>query len=834
MAIENLTTYTEVSGAGAITVSTSAATFNTMRRDDVAYVYKDFGLNYFADFNIDFEAKIDATDTQGNTAICAVSNTIGTFGDMQTANDGIVVWAYSSASDLRFYVSDYNLDNSDFYTDGGTSSNLLYMTFIRNGSTSTLDIYSDSGRTSLIDSLSITSETGDKRYFYALASRDGGTFPSDTISGYTQNFEIQFASSSSSSSSLSSSSSSTSYKPYENLLTYTLSDTGNDITVSITSATYTTMSVAEDSYLFKDFGINNFENFKINFEFRVTQLAGQSQVILCGFSNSPSASMQAQVVANDGLQVTAYENSGQNRIQLYDWNTDNQDVYFAPAGATIPPSGSLYCTFYRYLNDLYLDIYSDENRTVLLDTLSVVCETDAKRYHYALASRGTGSGDPQSGIVGGYEILYASSSSSSVSSSSSSSISSSSISSSSSSLSSSSISSSSSVSSSSSSSSLSSSSISILSSSSESEQICDLGVHGLQRVSWGVFNENINTTPDPPVGYNKVVSDANLCDLLSYVADGVFPYSTDDKLIFKQIRIVPSGEESEVQYEAVWEPSGSNYYADIVHYMGVQYTYGATLWDEVTRKIYYPINIEYLDSKVLRIWVSSSSVPHDSIIMIAGQGSTWSSSSSSSSTSSSSSSSSSSLSSSSSSSSSSLSSSSSSSSSSLSSSSSSSSLSSSSSSSSTSSSSSSSSSSLSSSSSSSSLSSSSSSSSSSLSSSSSSSSLSSSSSSSSLSSSSSSLSSSSSSFSGSSSSSSSSVSSSSISSSSSSISSSSSSSSSSLSSSSSSSSSSLSSSSSSSSNSSSSSSSSTSVTGLRITEDDQSRIIESGEFRQIE
>ena len=269
-----------------------------------------------------------------------------------------------------------------------------------------------------------------------------------------------------------------------------------------------------------------------------------------------------------------------------------------------------------------------------------------------------------------FTVETASSSSSSLSSSSSSSLSSSSLSSSSSSSSlssSSTSSSSSSLSSSSSSSSNSSSS----SSSSTSTPHCTLDVHGLERVKWGPLAPSAAVID---TNYNKVISDENICELLRYVADGVFPYSIDNKLIFKQIRIVEEGTESEVQYEATWVLSAGNYYADIVHYMGVQYTYGATLWDEVTREIYYPIEIEYIDSKILRIWVSQSSVPHDSIIMIAGQGSTWSSSSSSSSSSLSSSSSSSSSSLSSSSSSSSLSSSSSSSSSSLSSSSSSSSL----------------------------------------------------------------------------------------------------------------------------------------------------------------
>ena len=208
MAIENLTTYTAVGSAGVFTLDTSAATFTAMRRDAVSYAYYDFGAGYFGNFDIDFEFEITAGTTIGLAVLCAVSNTLGTFEDQIVANDGIIANAYQNNGDLQIQMQDRSTGIFDAYADGGTTSNLLYCTFIRNGTALTLDIYSNSGRTSLVDTLSITCETGTKRYFYVLASRDQGTDP--LISGYTQNFEIQFNSSSSSSSSTSLSSSSSS------------------------------------------------------------------------------------------------------------------------------------------------------------------------------------------------------------------------------------------------------------------------------------------------------------------------------------------------------------------------------------------------------------------------------------------------------------------------------------------------------------------------------------------------------------------------------------------------------------------------------------------------
>jgi len=208
MAIENLTTYTEVDSGSDITVTAPSASFVAMPREVISYVYKDFGVGNFIDFDIDFEFQITAISSTGIAVVFSLSNTIGTFQDQLTANDGLIVVAYGNTSNFQIQIRDENTDNTDFYTYGGTSTPILYCTAKRNGSTFTLDVYSDSGRTALLDTLTITCETGAKRYLYALASRDQGS--GDSITGYVQNYEIQFSSSSSSSSSLSFSSSSSS------------------------------------------------------------------------------------------------------------------------------------------------------------------------------------------------------------------------------------------------------------------------------------------------------------------------------------------------------------------------------------------------------------------------------------------------------------------------------------------------------------------------------------------------------------------------------------------------------------------------------------------------
>ena len=116
---------------------------------------------------------------------------------------------YRNASGLNTRIFDHSNSNSDTRLDSGVSTHTRrYFRFERSGTTATLKIYTDSARTNLLDTLSITCETGDKRYMYAMASRDG--VASVTISGDTRNFEILENSSSSSSTSSSSSSTSSS------------------------------------------------------------------------------------------------------------------------------------------------------------------------------------------------------------------------------------------------------------------------------------------------------------------------------------------------------------------------------------------------------------------------------------------------------------------------------------------------------------------------------------------------------------------------------------------------------------------------------------------------
>jgi hypothetical protein len=193
---QDLTTYTQVDADGSLAVTEDRVTFTTLPRNLTSYVVYDFGVDYFDQWEVEFELKVDDSDDQGNVLVCGFSDTLGSFGDMQAANDCLAIWMYGNKGALRIYNSDFLLDRQDYYLDGGTSSDILYITWFNVDGTSSrvqkMIVYSDAARTTKIDTVDINpgDGNGNLRYFYALASRDVGTFPTEHATGYGQNYKI--------------------------------------------------------------------------------------------------------------------------------------------------------------------------------------------------------------------------------------------------------------------------------------------------------------------------------------------------------------------------------------------------------------------------------------------------------------------------------------------------------------------------------------------------------------------------------------------------------------------------------------------------------------------
>jgi hypothetical protein len=162
-----------------------------MDRSVVSYVYKDYGVNHFTNTTvIEFEFSIPAADSSGIIYVFGLSDTIGTRVDMVTANDGILVGFQRTTGPTSIYIlNDVDGGVSDLFEPTSLPpTGIVYCTFTRSGTTITLDMYSDSGRTSLIDSLTITGTSLSKRYLYAIVSPELSSGPE--ITGHSGEFQI--------------------------------------------------------------------------------------------------------------------------------------------------------------------------------------------------------------------------------------------------------------------------------------------------------------------------------------------------------------------------------------------------------------------------------------------------------------------------------------------------------------------------------------------------------------------------------------------------------------------------------------------------------------------
>lgn len=198
---ENFTTYTEVDSAADITKTDRVITWSTMRRDAASWVVYDFGANYFGDFQCNFTLDIldiEAGDSSSRFALglCAFSNDVGTVITLE-AGDYLVVYPRQDGStDDRFRYNLYQATGGvpDFFLEDDSFYNLPnkhYLTFERSGVDIVLRVYSDEVRTVLVDTLAITGNTKEYRYFHVLTSYGTAADGADHSTGILANVTFE-------------------------------------------------------------------------------------------------------------------------------------------------------------------------------------------------------------------------------------------------------------------------------------------------------------------------------------------------------------------------------------------------------------------------------------------------------------------------------------------------------------------------------------------------------------------------------------------------------------------------------------------------------------------
>lgn len=201
--MEDFTTYT-ITDPGPLTVTSTKVDVATLLDSQVARVYKDMGAGHFSG---DYEHLI--TVYCNSSTITGLCNVV--WGVANVNNGDVALNGFGNDSNwLRMYeetasTASLFLQESDgglTYTDTNTSLSLdtpYYLKCKRDESVGTYGtiycyIYSDSGRTSLVDTLSVTLHTSKKDYQYVYAhagwNAEAGSY---SWTGYTENLDLQEA-----------------------------------------------------------------------------------------------------------------------------------------------------------------------------------------------------------------------------------------------------------------------------------------------------------------------------------------------------------------------------------------------------------------------------------------------------------------------------------------------------------------------------------------------------------------------------------------------------------------------------------------------------------------
>lgn len=204
---ENFTAYTEVDTNNKITVLEDRIEFIQLRRDDEGYVYRDFGVDFWGDFQVDFTVVINDTeagdaDNRWIASSVAFTTYVDDYVGGSPGDDCMFVMIRDNGASDNFYkFSIFGLDGGavlpgveDIGGVRAVSNTPLYLTFNRTDDDFYLWIYTDEARTVLDETLTLpnTGMAELLRYTYGVQSIDSSTDGEIWMSGYVADLDLGF------------------------------------------------------------------------------------------------------------------------------------------------------------------------------------------------------------------------------------------------------------------------------------------------------------------------------------------------------------------------------------------------------------------------------------------------------------------------------------------------------------------------------------------------------------------------------------------------------------------------------------------------------------------
>ena len=188
MATEDLTGFTEVDGGGDLTVTASKVDVATQANNVNNYVHESKSIGT-SDFDWDFEHNVTAVSGTYSTGwFVGCSTTTGTL------ENGFSIGCVFDSTSITPYLADYDDSvNVDASTAGSnlSLSTLYYSSLSRVGNTLTWDIYTDSGRTSLSQSISMTISNTTASYDEAYAESSYNWGDTSATTYFVQNLDYK-------------------------------------------------------------------------------------------------------------------------------------------------------------------------------------------------------------------------------------------------------------------------------------------------------------------------------------------------------------------------------------------------------------------------------------------------------------------------------------------------------------------------------------------------------------------------------------------------------------------------------------------------------------------
>lgn len=195
--IENPLTYNIQDDSGWLSRTTTRITFTAMARNDDAYVWKDFGVDFFdGDFSHLSEFFVSALGANGLACIHMLSNAVDDFTGLVLASEDLLT-SFIQRVGGNYIVRLAESDGGAFYAD--TSSTLTLSTLYSNrfqrveavSPFGTIYEYIFSAGPILVDTLSVALHTSKKNYRNNFGLNNSNSGAADTITGYFQNQDLQ-------------------------------------------------------------------------------------------------------------------------------------------------------------------------------------------------------------------------------------------------------------------------------------------------------------------------------------------------------------------------------------------------------------------------------------------------------------------------------------------------------------------------------------------------------------------------------------------------------------------------------------------------------------------